>query len=52
MDWAKIAGFLVIAYLVFTTTKGNLRKWLETVGLKSSSAASPTIGQASSIGKQ
>ena len=34
MNWARIAGFIFLAYIVFTTMKGNLRKWLQIIGLK------------------
>lgn len=35
--WGRYAGAIVIAYLIFTTIKGNLRTWLEIIGLKPSS---------------
>lgn len=34
MSWAKYAGFLALAYLVYTTMNGNLSKWLQIIGLK------------------
>jgi len=34
MEVAKLAGFIIVAYLVFTTMKGNLRRWLQIIGLK------------------
>lgn len=34
MNWAKTAGFILLAYIVFTTGKGNLRRWLQIIGLK------------------
>jgi len=34
VNWAKTAGFIILGYVVFTTMKGNLRKWLQIIGLK------------------
>lgn len=34
MNWGRMAGFIILAYIVFTTMKGNLRKWLQIIGLK------------------
>jgi len=37
--WSRIGGAVVLAYLVFTTIKGNLRSWLEIIGLKPDSGS-------------
>ncbi len=42
--WGRVGAAIVIAYLIFTTIKGNLRAWLEIIGLKppSTGAAGPS----------
>jgi hypothetical protein len=34
MYWAKVAGFIILGYIVFTTGNGNLKRWLQIIGLK------------------
>lgn len=42
--WAKIAGYIVLAYIVFTTINGNLRGWLRILGLKPDTLQAGEIG--------
>lgn len=42
--WARQIGFILIAYVVYTTIKGNLRGWLQILGLKPDTKQAEQMG--------